>query len=141
MPSYTYSGDPGSSPKDAVRFLAKATGEDAETGFVTDEEIQWILKEEPNTYMAAARVADQVSTFFGGKQTKTVGPLSIDYRNQAASYDNLAARLRQQANSTTNSVGPISTGGTSQLFGIGMNDNPQAGSIPMWEDVAPWNPQ
>lgn len=141
MATYTYSGDPASSPKDAVRFLAKATGEDAETGFVTDEEIQWILGQEPNVYMAAARVAESAATFFGSKQDKTVGPLSISYRNQTASYGDLAAKLRSQANSTSRNVGPISTGATSQIFGIGMNDNPQAGNTPPWEDLAPWCPQ
>ncbi|GAA2555011.1 hypothetical protein GCM10010423_65230 [Streptomyces levis] len=139
MPDYTYSGDPSSSPKDAVRFLAQATGTDPETGFITDEEIEWILSQESNIYLAAARVADRVSTIFGGKQSKTVGPLSIDYRNQASSYRDLAARLRAQANSTTKAVGPISTGAMTALFQIGMTDYP--GGVAPWNELAPWNPQ
>jgi len=139
MPAYTYSDDPASSPKDTVRFLAKATGETKEDGFVTDEEIAWILQEEPNVYMAAARVAENIASIFGSKQNKTVGPLSIDYRNQSSSYSDLAAKLRSQANSTTKSVGPISTGNNTPLFGIGMNDNPYSSVMPAWENpTSPW---
>jgi len=139
MPDYTYSGDPASSPKDTVRFLAKATGTTKEDGFVTDEEIQWVLREEPNVYMAAARVAEQVASFFGAKQSKTVGPLSIDYRNQASSYTTLAGQLRSQANSTTKNVGPISTGNDTVLFQVGMSDNPYSGAMLPWQDItSPW---
>lgn len=124
-PTYTYSGDPSTSPKDSVRFLAQATGEDKATGFVSDEEINWLLTQEPNVYLAAALVADRVSSYFGAQRSKTVGPLSISGTDQARNYAELAKTLRSQASlGSTGGGGPEFTGATSHLFDIGMHDIP-----------------
>lgn len=120
---YTYSGDPGASPKDAVRYLARATGTDKATGFTSDEEIAWILKQEPNIYLAAAQVAEGISSFYGSQKTKTVGPLTISGREQALSYADLARNLRRRAGSAS-AGGPEFTGNTTVIFDIGMHDSP-----------------
>lgn len=127
-PTYSYSGDPATSDKDAVRFLAQATGTTASTGFVSDEEIAWLLKQEPNIYLAAALVADRVSSYFGAMRQKTVGPLSISGTQQAQNYAQLAAKLRQQASLWTGAgdSGPQWAGDSmpSVLFDMGMHDYP-----------------
>lgn len=127
-PTYTYSGDPSTSTKDQVRFLAQATGEDKATGFVSDEEIAWLLTQEPNPYLAAAMVADRVSSYFGAQRSKTVGPLTISGQDQARNYALLAQTLRSQASlwSGGGDVGPQWVGDStpSELFTIGMNDYP-----------------
>lgn len=130
-PTYTYSGDPSTSDKDAIRFLAQATGEDRATGFVSDEEIQWILTQEPNIYLAAAMVADRISSYFGAMRSKTVGPLTISGSDQARNYAALAQQLRSQASLWTGAggTGPQWAGDTlpSELFTIGMHDFPDGG--------------
>lgn len=124
-PTYTYSGDPSTSPKDEVRFLAQATGEDKATGFVSDEEIAYLLTKEPNVFLAAALVADRISSYFGAQRSKTVGPLSISGADQSRNYALLAATLRQQASvGSTGGGGPEFTGATTVIFNIGMNDYP-----------------
>ena len=124
-PTYTYSGDPSTSPKDAVRFLAQATGETVATGFVSDEEIAWLLTQEPNVYLAAALVADRVSSYYGAQRSKTVGPLTISGMDQARNYAQLAATLRGQASlGSTGGGGPEFTGSTTVIFNIGMHDIP-----------------
>lgn len=124
-PTYTYSGDPSTSDKDAVRFLAQATGEDKATGYVSDEEIAWLLKQEPNVYLAAALVADRISSYYGSQRSKTVGPLTISGTDQARNYAGLAATLRSQASiGSTGGGGPEFTGNTTIIFDIGMHDIP-----------------
>lgn len=97
MPS-TYSGDPSTTPTDAVRFLARDTGS---TFYTTDEEIEWVLAEEGNNvYMAASKIAYQVGTQFvraeGG--SKSVGDLSISGgESKARDYFNLAKSLERRA--------------------------------------------
>jgi hypothetical protein len=129
-PTYTYSGDPSSSSKDAVRFLAQATGEDKATGFVSDEEIAWLLTQEPNVYLAAALVADRVSSYFGSQRSKTVGPLTISGADQSRNYALLANTLRGQASlGSTGGGGPEFTGDTTIVFNIGMHDIPEGGFL------------
>ncbi|MFE9742954.1 hypothetical protein [Streptomyces sp. NPDC006477] len=125
-PTYTYSGDPSTSPKDTIRFLAQATGENKETGFVSDEEIAWIRTQEPNVYLAAAMVAERVSAHFGAQRSKTVGPLQISGREQSATYASLAEKLRAQA-SNGGTAGAEFTGNTSVIFDIGIHDYAPSG--------------
>lgn len=75
----SYSGDPGISDKDAVRFLIKDTGP---TLFdISDEEIGWAIQTEGNTYKAAAMLCDQLAIVKsgGGLASKSVGGLSESY--------------------------------------------------------------
>lgn len=133
-PTYTYSGDPSSSPKDAVRYLAKATGSDKATGFVSDEEIAWELSQEPNVYLAAAAVAENISAYYGNQRSKTVGPLTITGKDQAATYAALAQDLRRRS-AAGGVAGAEFTGCASHLFEIGMHDIPPGGFVAPWEDL------
>ena len=69
--TWTYSEDPSSDAKDAVRFLIGDT--DETDPLLQDEEIVWLISEQGGSYSAgaaacraiAAKVARQVETVFG----------------------------------------------------------------------------
>jgi len=92
----SYSGDPGASDKDTVRFLLGDT--DPTSEFLTDEEIGWMLEQETNLYRAAALacelIAEQTQS---GVQSKSVGDLSISYGDTAAAWKGKAMALRRRA--------------------------------------------
>lgn len=94
MPS-TYSGNPNSVPKDAIRFLCGDTG--PTTFHFSDEEIVYLLQTQANVYMAAAMLCDKLTTTIrnGGLASKSIGGLSESYAQSAiAYYENQAKRLR-----------------------------------------------
>lgn len=92
--NWTYSGDPSSSLRDAVRFLIRDT--DEANAKVSDEEIAWLLTQNnDDVYSAAIYAADNVATYFSNQiRTKTVGALSITYAATATEYRLLAKDLR-----------------------------------------------
>lgn len=89
--TWTYSLDPSSSDKDAVRFLIGDTCFDAQQ--LQDEEIDWVLTEEPNVYLAGARCASSISGLYAKKADKSVGDLRIKYTSIRDQYGSLAANL------------------------------------------------
>lgn len=97
--SFSYTGDPANSNKDAVRFLL---GDVVETQAIfSDEEIDWALTQINNIYFAGALIADGAVAKFGGGsdsnvKTKTVGALSMSYGDseKAQEYRTLAKSLR-----------------------------------------------
>jgi hypothetical protein len=148
MPSYTYSGDPGTTPKDMVRFLVRDTGSEANTDptqaagwLMSDEEIIWMNGQHSNGYMAAAMCAEHIAALFGSRARKTIGPLTIDYATQEKSYKDLAASLRRNANSVSGPGDlPLSTQtNNNHLFAIGMNDNPEGWGAPPYYTPDPWS--
>ena len=95
---WTYSGDPGASTLDAVRFLLGDTVE--ANAIFSDEELDWLIATQSNPYFAAALAADSAAAAYSNKsndnvKTKTVGALSISYDTEKAKeYRNLAGSLR-----------------------------------------------
>lgn len=86
----SYSGDPQSTPKDAIRFLIGDTGP---TFRLTDQEVVFALTTEANFWMAAAMLCDKMKILVGGAVTsKTVGSLTITY--SAAEYVELGKGFR-----------------------------------------------
>lgn len=57
--AFSYSGDPQSEPKDAVRFLVGDT--DESDPLLSDEEINFLVAEEPNRYAAAAAACRSIA--------------------------------------------------------------------------------
>ena len=101
--SWSYSGDPKVSSKDAVRFLSGDT--DTARQRATDEEIEWAISQFGNTYLAAAWVCDIVAANFGGGglKRKKVGSLEIEYAGGSGSsgadyWTRKADQLRAQGN-------------------------------------------
>lgn len=145
---WTYSGDPTLSARDEMRFLLGDTVE-AQAVF-SDEEIDYLLTQSSNVYLAAALGAETAASMYvsssnGSVSTKTVGALSISYddASKASEYRKLASDLRKRAALT--GVVMAYSGGTSKAdketmrqntdwdqpyFRRGMNDNPDAGSVP-----------
>lgn len=147
MSVWTYTGDPASSDRDAVRFLIGDTIETA--AIFQDEEIDWLVLQNGNIYFAAALAADAAAAQFAGAQsqgavkTKTVGALSISYDDsaRASEFRQLARDLRFRG--AVNSTIITYSGGISKSdkqtreqdtdwdkpsFARGMHDNPNAGN-------------
>lgn len=95
--TWTYSGDPASSNRDAVRFLVGDT--DTTDQLVTDEEIAWLLSENSDdVYTAAADSARAIAASFARKATtKVVDDLRIEFMDRSARYYALAAQLTAEA--------------------------------------------
>lgn len=92
-----------------VRFLVGDTNLDAMV--LQDEEIDWLLTQEANVYMAAAAAADKIILVMAGASgavgttgpvtRKRIGQTDISYANGRTSsqYETLAASLRRRGRS------------------------------------------
>lgn len=96
LPSVTYSKQPASSTRDQVRFLVRDT--DTANAFLLDSEIDWLLTEEPNIYLAAAGAARHIAHKFTGLADRQIGDLRISHRNQSMEFSALASTLEMRGN-------------------------------------------
>lgn len=143
--TYTYSGDPTTTPSDNVRFLLRDTGPnpanvsntDSNGWELSDQEISYLLTEDDNPFMAASLGALQIATAYGIKANKRIGPLNINYRGQLETYTNLAIALQKKASTFAKESGAVMTQSNNiHLFTIGMDDDPTAGTISQFD--SPW---
>lgn len=133
--TWTYSGNPSSTNRDAVRFLVGDT--DNTDQLVTDEEIAYMLAEEGSASMAAARVCRSLASKFARYMDQSVGDLNVSYSQRYRQYTELANRLESDGSSR---VGVPYAGGISQAnkdaitsdtdrvqpaIKIGVHDNPE----------------
>lgn len=97
--AWTYSGNPASSDRNAVRFLSGDTIQTADAT-LQDEEIDFLLAEWQNIYDAAAASCEARAAEYANKASgsKKVGDLSIaiDYEKSANGLLSMAARLHDQ---------------------------------------------
>lgn len=113
--SFTYTGDPTTSPKDEVRFLVGDVNmQDPE---LSDAEIIYCvclvygsMANAPpmGNYLPAAYAADNLASKYARQADKSVGDLHIAYGNRFKQFQMLAQRLRVRA---TNSLIPPWAGG------------------------------
>lgn len=93
--TWSYSGDPGASLRDAVRFLIGDT--DGTRQLLGDDEIDWLASTQGSQYVAAAfgceMIADKIS---GSASSKSVGDLSIDFGGTAEFWANKSKLLRRR---------------------------------------------
>lgn len=95
--TWTYSADPTSSQKDAIRWLVGDTNPD--NPLVQDEEIMFNLMEmNYEIYRAAANTATNIAAFFTSEAqstSKSVGGLSLSksFGDKASRYERLAKDL------------------------------------------------
>lgn len=91
--TWTYSGNPADSEKDAVRFLIGDT--DTNDQLLSDAEINYVIVESGGSrYQAAHDAAYAVAGKFSRMaQSKSVGDLSISYADRAKAYFELANEL------------------------------------------------
>jgi hypothetical protein len=96
--SWSYSGNPGSSSLDEVRFLIGDT--DTSDQLLSNEELNWIIAQEPDTYSAAitavVRLISQASR--EAQISKSVGDLSISRNNgqKVTQWESLLSQLRAE---------------------------------------------
>lgn len=126
---WTYTGDPGARPIDAVRFLIHDT--DPDNGRLSDREIEWMLTQRGgNPYYAAADACRNIAATYSATSgvSKKVGDLSLSYSSDgpASFYTKLAAQLENQGGMLT--MGAPVAGGIGanypNIFSIGMFDAP-----------------
>jgi len=140
----TYSGNPSTTTKDAVRFLVQDT--DVTTSGVVrlqDEEINWVLTQQTNVFLAAAECADIIAAYWAKIQNTRIGPLNIQRGQAVPFYQALAEALRRTAQRWGGGAAvfyPVNdikyqntnngNGGPQHIFCIGQDDFP--GSTLFW---------
>jgi hypothetical protein len=105
--AWTYSGNPGSSDRDSVRFRIGDT--DINSQLLSDEEIDYLLVEYKSPGEAAYQAAIRLGAKFGRLKSKTVGSLSIQYGELTERFYQLADRLKAENRSKLRGA-PIATG-------------------------------
>src|SRR5688500_9078920 len=92
---WTYSGDPATSDKDAVRFLVGDT--DIGDQLASDEELAYALSRHPDVRLASALVCDAIAAKFSRMADARVGDVSESASQRAAAYQTRADLLRTDA--------------------------------------------
>lgn len=136
----TYSGDPAASPADAVRCMLGDVGPDF---LLSDDEIAYFDKRTKASYddpiMTAAVCADILAGRFAAEVSISADGVSISAEQLQDRYLKLAASLRTTYKVLAAPGGLPIAGGIDAFsiddptvkpysFGVGMNDNPRAGS-------------
>jgi len=92
--TWSYSGNPADSPKDAVRFEIGDTNQ--EDQLISDEEINYCLASEKNTLAAAARCCEVIARKFARQADKAIGRTRIAASQKSKAYRELAKQLRNK---------------------------------------------
>lgn len=110
--TWNYSGRPGSSDRDQVRFLMGDT--DADEPLMPDEEILFAISEQANLKLAAAMCLRALAALYSRKVTNKVGDVSSNCSDLAKAFKERADELDPlgQATMSSNLVLP-SFGGLS----------------------------
>lgn len=93
--AWSYSGDPGASPKDEVRFLVADT--DPGDPIVSDEEILFMLAEEGSPLKAAAGLAEVLAFRYARVCDTAIGDYRVSLSQVAERYRLLAKELESEA--------------------------------------------
>lgn len=92
--SWSYSGDPTTSPLDQVRFLIGDTDENAP--LLLDAEISFAITEEATPNAAAAYCCETLARKFAKEVDKTIGPLRVSLSQKSKAYQDLAIAFRKK---------------------------------------------
>lgn len=96
--SWSYSGSPGSSQLDTVRFYLQDT--DITDQLLQDEEITFVISSwiniYPDLYWAAAECAEVISAKFAREVAVAGDGVSVGIQELQNKYEQLAANLRQR---------------------------------------------
>jgi len=141
---WNYSGDPGSSDRDAIRFLIGDT--DELDPLIQDEEIAWVLLENPDVRLAGAVVLRALAAKLSRQGDKRVGEVSESASQMAEAFSARADELESQAMSLAlPSFGGLSiseketldedTDAVQPSFRIGQDDHPE---IPSEREYSPY---
>lgn len=105
--SYSYSGDPAASDKDAVRFEIGDTNE--KTQLIQDEEIYYSLQKEGTVLKAAARCAESLAARFAREENVRTSTFASLRSMLQQHYEDLAKKLRVRGQRRGNFVCPSMT--------------------------------
>lgn len=97
--TWTYSGDPSTSPKDEVRFLLGDT--DTNDQLIQDEEIEYLLTTWEHPILAASYAAEQIATGFTRHVSISGDGMSWSGGELADKFWNLADALRARFRRTS----------------------------------------
>lgn len=92
--TWSYSGDPSTSEKDAVRF--EIGDVDVNDQLVSDEEIQYLLTTEDSIVGAAALCCDKIAARFARDVDKKIEGTSVSASQRYEHYRSLAQHLRSR---------------------------------------------
>jgi len=93
--TWSYSGDPATSPIDAIRLEIGDTVEEEQ--LLSDEEINYLYQESgKRVFAAAARACDILASKFAREADVSVGGMRVQWRDQAEAYAALAQKIRQK---------------------------------------------
>jgi hypothetical protein len=91
----SYSGDPASSAKDAVRFHIGDT--DVTNEYFNDAEITYMLSNNNNyVFQTAYQACYQLIARFSRYANEAVGGVRVDFSNLSKQFTDLASELKQQ---------------------------------------------
>lgn len=91
--TWLYSGNPGYSAKDQVRFLIGDT--DSTDPLLQDAEITWVLSQYNNAPMnAAIRCCEAIIAKFSRLANEAVGQVRIDFSQKAQAYTKMLTMLK-----------------------------------------------
>ena len=92
MATWTYSGDPASSNKDAVRWLIGDTNTNDQ--LACDEEINYALAEtNDDVYLASAMVANSIAGKFARDAESAIDSVRVSLQQRYQQYSALASKL------------------------------------------------
>ena len=98
--TWTYSGDPSSNARDAIRFLVGDT--DTTDQLLSDEEIAWVNTEASGSatgttalYDAAHRCCLTIASKMSREADKQIGDLSVSLSQRAKAYRDQAATMKE----------------------------------------------
>jgi len=89
--TWTYSGNPADSTKDAVRFLVGDT--DTTDQLITNEEITYLIAQHGVVNRVASETARAIAAKFARLMNRTIGGLSADFSAKYRQYLELADNL------------------------------------------------
>ncbi len=137
--TFTYSGDPSSSPLEEIRFYIQDT--DYANPYMTDEELQflydtWYPLYKSNVYVAYV-AANSLAALFAREVSYSADGVSVSGDQLQGKYKDLAAGLREMWRASQGVGGPNAGGVIAgetlggdvvpMSFSKGMDDNPLAG--------------
>ena len=93
--TWSYSGNPGASPKDAVRFLIGDT--DKCDPLLEDGEIVWVLAQYNNAPPnAAIRCCEAIMSKFSRMADESMGSVSVSFSQKVTAYRQMLGDLRNR---------------------------------------------
>lgn len=115
MPTYTYSGDPASSPLDEVRFLLSDT---QSPWMLSNEEINYgLARTNADPWATASTLAVAKSSYYSRRGNISIDGISLNYGDRGRALLELAQQLEKNANK--NIAGPpVEMGGINRQFDL-----------------------